>query len=190
MNFVVTEYIVKGKAGVSMNDKSKNEFIEVKLLTGDTETVSNKNVIGYCHFSEHKGYVTRNLLKSHKCDTKSCHYLEKYEDNSYWAAIDQIKVAECRKKETARRLRQEKEKLQKEWVATAQNIANDYGYKVKVIEIRKVPKKKKYILFYISKISDNDCYRYVNLAKDFGASLNGKVELRHIIDIKGNYAVY
>ncbi|MBQ5990058.1 MAG: hypothetical protein IJL67_11255 [Oscillospiraceae bacterium] len=171
-----------------MNDKSKNEFIEVKLLTGETWIVSNKNVIGYCH--KYNGYVTRNLLRSHKCYSKECRHLEKIEDNPYWAVIDQIKAAERRKRETARRLRQEKEKLQKEWADTAQNIANDYGYKVKVIEIRKVPKKKKYILFYISKISDNDCYRYVNLAKDFGASLNGKVELRHIIDIKGNYAVY
>ena len=135
---------MKGKSGDRVKNKTENEFMEVKLLTGETWIVSNKNVIGYCH--KYKGYVTRSLLRSHKCYSKECHHLEKFEDNPYWAAIDQIKAAERRKRETAHRLRQQEEQLHKEWIDTAQNIANEFGYNLKVIEVRKIPKKKKYIL--------------------------------------------
>lgn len=44
----------------------------------------NKPPIGYCHCYLHKGYLTSKLLRKHKCLTKNCHYLEKYEQHRYW----------------------------------------------------------------------------------------------------------
>lgn len=173
-----------------MDDKRNNDFIETKLLTGEHLFISKKAIVGYCHFSEHNGSVTKTLLKSHECVIKECHYFEKYKDNPYWTAIEQEQAAKQRKKETARRLKKEENDKLREWIKTAQNIADDLGYKLKVITVKKVPRKKKYILFYISKVSKNDWYMYFELAKAFGATLDGRVELRHIIDIDGYYATY
>ena len=43
-----------------------------------------ENSIGYCHYSQHLGYVNDNIIKKHQCLEKQCKYLERYEDNIYW----------------------------------------------------------------------------------------------------------
>ena len=171
-------------------NKKTDEYIETKLLTGEYALVSKKSIIGYCHFSEHKGSMTKSLLKTHDCVAKGCHYFEKYIDNPYWAAMEQMQATKQKKKETARRIKKEEEDRLKELIDTAQNIANDLEYDLKVITVKKIPRKKNYILFYISKESQNDWYLYLELARVFGMKIGGKVELRHIIDINGYYATY
>ena len=39
--------------------------------------------IGYCHCEVHKGALTRELAKKHKCCIKHCKYLEKYPNTSW-----------------------------------------------------------------------------------------------------------
>ncbi len=80
-----------------MSDE-ENEYIETKLLTGERLLISKKAVVGYCHFSEHKGSITKTILKTHECVTKGCHYFEKYTDNPYWAAIEQMQTAKKKRK--------------------------------------------------------------------------------------------
>lgn len=46
---------------------------------------SNKeNAIAFCHYYEHKGYLSEGLLKQHCCVAKNCKYLQKYENKCYW----------------------------------------------------------------------------------------------------------
>lgn len=42
------------------------------------------NAVGFCHFKEHKGYITKDLLKQHDCLNKGCHYFQVFEDTEYW----------------------------------------------------------------------------------------------------------
>ena len=173
-----------------MDHDGKKEYIETKLITGDRLYISKKSVVGYCHFSEHKGSITKTLLKKHECVAKGCHYFEKYKDNPYWKGVEQAQAAKQKRRETARRIKKEEEKQRKEWIDTARIIADDLEYELKVITIKKIPHKNYYILFYLSKVSKNDWYLYFELAKAFGAKLGGRVELRHIVDINGYYATF
>lgn len=173
-----------------MDHDGKKEYIETKLITGDRLYISKKSVVGYCHFSEHKGSITKTLLKKHECVAKGCHYFEKYKDNPYWKGFEQVQAAKHIRRETARRIKKEEEKQRKEWIDTAQKIADDLEYELKVITIKKIPHKNNYILFYLSKVSKNDWYLYFELAKAFGAKLGGRVELRHIVDVDGYYATF
>ena len=66
------------------------DYIEIKPINGEKVYVSKNNVVGFCHFSEHKGSITKALLKSHECVKKGCHYFEKY-DVPYWKAIEKRK---------------------------------------------------------------------------------------------------
>ena len=46
---------------------------------------SNKdNAIAFCHYYEHRGYLSESLLKQHCCIAKNCRYLQKYENKPYW----------------------------------------------------------------------------------------------------------
>ena len=40
--------------------------------------------IGYCHCNSHKGALTTQLLKKHKCTKKVCPYLQKNLQHPYW----------------------------------------------------------------------------------------------------------
>lgn len=39
---------------------------------------------GFCHYSQHKGFVSSDLLKKHNCIGRECHYFCKYEDSPYF----------------------------------------------------------------------------------------------------------
>lgn len=45
-----------------------------------------ENRIGYCHNPNHRGYLSVNLLKNHKCLEKQCRYLEVHKDHPYWVS--------------------------------------------------------------------------------------------------------
>ena len=173
-----------------MEDSLFKDYIDTKLITGERLFIARKDVVGYCHYPQHRGAITKSILKNHECVLKECHYFEKCKNIPYWEGIEQQKASKQRKKETARRIKQEKEDQLKMWINTAQDIANDLGYELKVISVQKIPRKKNYIMFYISRASRNDWYMYLELAKAFGMKIGGRVELRHIVDIDGYYATY
>lgn len=43
-----------------------------------------KSAVAFCHNKVHKGYLTINMVKQHKCQEKQCKYFSKYQDNPYW----------------------------------------------------------------------------------------------------------
>lgn len=173
-----------------MSDNTNNDLIETTIITGAHIFISEKLIVGYCHYYKHKGTVTKKILKNHKCVIKDCHYFEKYADNSYWKNVEQKKAIQLKKRETALRIKNEEEARNKEWIEKAEHIADIQELELKIIRIKKVPKKKKYVLFYISKNPKNDWYMFLELAKEFGKEIGGTVELRHIKDIDGYYATY
>ena len=54
---------------------------KVTLIDGKT---SYKRPIGYCFCDTHRGYISKELLKSHKCLQKQCPFLRKNEEHPYW----------------------------------------------------------------------------------------------------------
>ena len=43
-----------------------------------------KNSIAFCHNPQHKGHLSKNLIKCHKCLDKQCRYLQIYSEHEYW----------------------------------------------------------------------------------------------------------
>ena len=152
-----------------MKKKKKTEkLVETRLMTGDTAFVGESNIVGYCHFSEHKGQMTKTLVQSHNCFKKECHYLEKYKDSPYWQALETQREAEIRKKETAKRLKAEEMERQAQWCSTAQKAADENGFKLKVTEVKKLPRKKEYVIFYRANSrfdKQNNMSEYVKLCR-------------------------
>ncbi len=163
------------------------DYAKLKLISGEYLLVKTDSVVGYCHCSEHRGYITKKYLKTHDCVRKGCHYFEK-RDNPYWTNIEQKKAAEQRKKENARRLKDEEEAKRLRWIDTAQKTADAMRYGLIVTNVKKIPRKKRYVLFYVSYYPKDDWYRFIDLARCFGEELGGRVELRHAKNADGSYA--
>ncbi len=170
------------------NSSNSTEYISVKLVGGGQVVTAVKNVVGYCHFAEHRGAITRTILKNRECAKKECHYFERCKDNTYWIAYDQMHAAQQQKKESRKRMLQEMKKQQMHYTEIAQRIADDLGYDIKVMEVKKT-EQNDYILYYISENDYNDWYLYFDLAKNYEKTVGGRVELKHIKDMNGNYAI-
>lgn len=167
----------------------KNDYVKIRLITGAMVVMQRKNLIGFCHYPVHRGGVTKALLKSHKCISKGCKFLQKYEDIPYWEAAEQIDASKKKMKTMKKQLKNEAEQRELAWVQTAQGIADDLDYCLKVVQITKLPKKDHYVLYYVSEYAEDDWYKYLDLAKGFGKVIGGWVELKHVKDVDGSYAV-
>lgn len=56
----------------------------IKTIDGEKHSVHINNIVGYCHVNIHEGYMTANLMKSHRCREKKCRYFEKFTEMPYW----------------------------------------------------------------------------------------------------------
>lgn len=44
----------------------------------------NEKPLGFCHYKNHSGYVSSDLLKKHNCIGRECHYFCRYDDSPYF----------------------------------------------------------------------------------------------------------
>lgn len=169
-----------------MSQKDDVEYINAKLITGEVAYLPKITVVGYCHFPEHKGNLTRSALKKHECLKKKCHYFERNKENKYCEIIEAMKE----EKKASKRTKKEQEQQLEDWKQKAQEIADKLGFDIKVTIIKKTDQKRRYILFYMSHEAKNDWFQYYDLAIKLGWATRRSFELRHIKDIDGSYAVY
>ena len=63
-----------------------------------------KQPCGYCWMKKHKGFLTVDLMKKHKCLERKCHYFQKYEQHSYWKQLETEKQKRRERRSRERRL--------------------------------------------------------------------------------------
>jgi len=88
-----------GRIPVISGPSTKSEKQTQHRLVDGQYGNSNK-IFAYCHFLQHRGYLTKALIKKHKCIEKRCFLLERLKPD-YW--IDLEKTDVLHKNERARR---------------------------------------------------------------------------------------
>lgn len=176
--------------GKILPDNGGKELVKTKLVSGEVLMISKNRIVGYCHCYLHRGALTKNLLKEHDCVGKGCHYFEKCAEAPYWVEKQKKRDESARQRERKRTEEEQKKALDESRIREAQKIADLLGYDMKVIQIKKTEGKKHFVMFYISDRDENDWYRFVDLAREFGHSRWAYVELRHIKDMQGNYVTF
>ena len=63
-------------------------ILTVKTIEGERKDVRVKNIVGFCHYKHHKGVVTKNLFKSHNCDSRNCYYFQKFAEYPFWENLE------------------------------------------------------------------------------------------------------
>ncbi len=64
----------------SRNGKSEYEYYEKRSRSAyqrkciDGKITGCGNCVGYCKYTEHPGFITRELRREHNCITKGCYY--------------------------------------------------------------------------------------------------------------------
>lgn len=166
-------------------DYSKANYYYGRHIFGSYTYVSKGRIVGFCHYKEHRGYITLPMLKERGCITKQCRYFEKNEEHPYWSSP---KPADKRK--TRKQMKAKIEEQERKLVEEAQECADFLGYNIKITSVRRDTENNTFLIYYISDLPENDYYRYINLARSFGGSKHVKTLLRHVKDIDGNYATF
>ena len=166
------------------------EIVKVKMLTGETIPIKNKNLLGWCHHGMHKGAVNRAIMEQHDCLGKKCPYLERNPKSPYWAnLVAQQKAKEAQKEKIREQKRQqaaEEEHLQfltDNW----QSYLDDMDSDMYIVRVAK-DAPSVYRIFYVSDNRFADGNRY----PDFLDTLkflhpHYRINLRHIRDVDGHF---
>ena len=170
----------------------KSGAIKVRLLNGTIADVKEEQIVGYCHYELHKGYVSSKLIKIHNCALKECPFLQRYEP-SYWN--------EQLNKERKKRLRKIK-KIQDSYEQnlsqdrmekikhSAQKIANQYLFPIFITGVSNI-KGYVYSIHYVSAERKNDWQKYyqiIDVLKEMYKGLG--FTLRHVKKLDGSYATF
>ena len=69
-------------------------IIPVKTIEGERKDIKVKNIVGFCHYKHHKGVLTKNLFKAHRCENRGCYYFQKFAEYPFWENRERQKEAE------------------------------------------------------------------------------------------------
>ena len=164
----------------------QSEYISVKLLTGIRIYTKWENVVGYCHCDTHRGSITKTLLKSHDCINKKCPFFKR-DNPEYWKRVDAANAAKQRRKQKIKAKKAKRTDKTEKLTLTAQSMADELGYNIKITSVRKDRDKNKYYIFYISEWEYNDIIRFLELKAAYAYWLNAKVEMKHLRRADGEY---
>lgn len=167
-----------------------NEYLRANLIGQKPSLIKSSSVVGYCHCDRHKGFLTKQLHKSHECAAKQCPFLEKFEDYPYW------KNLELEKRKKAYRRNEERRRLSKKEAADnallklareAQLYCYEAGFPIVITKLR-MTEDTNYIVNYVSDNLYNDWALYFGLALFLGKKYRKKFMLRHVKLPDGGYA--
>ena len=118
-------------------------------------------------------------------------------DNQYWDELKRIQLKKNRRKNKIQTIKAEKAAIKRHYDAItsiyyeiALCIIEELGYDIKILDIKKVPNMRKYILIYISHNPYNDWHQFIDVARAFGKKTGHLLELKHAKNIDGSYATF
>ena len=173
-----------------MGFEEDHEYVKTLLLKAGVGVISKDNIVGYCRYPEHKGAITKNILKNQGCLKKNCRYFSKDLTNPYWDRLKEQQDAVDKKKRRKAALKAEEKQRYDNLLSSAQELADEMSYEIKIRDVYLIPGQKTYLLWYVSKKEENDCYDYFEFAKALGKQWKAKVKLVHKKNKNGKYIRY
>lgn len=146
------------------NDSSCG-VIKTKIAHGNYTCVYKNNIVGVCTYPVHRGMVTKNVLKSHKCHMKKCRYFKKT-NYEYWNLREP-------KKESSKFA--DYHKYLPDNFLFVQDTAKIFGYYIEVLAITELIDK--YVIHY-KNISENFNNDFTVLCDEISRIWDKSVEFR------------
>lgn len=133
---------------------------------------TDRDVIGFCSYYQHLGFLDERLLKTHQCLEKSCGNLERNYNNRYWERQADRKLDRISsKREKKARIQLERNNLIYEDKVRdiMQRWADDVGYEIQIVRVSCTEQGHK--VFYVSDKDYDDWADYGVLVEMGNANL-------------------
>lgn len=204
--------MVKSDTSNAISDRKKKPFIPrvligplptpdepvlVTLLGLEKRTVLQDEIIGCCHYEQHPGKITVDLIKRHHCLKKRCNFFEKYEVSSLWIENER-KMAQkelhksyrayVKKAKAERKAKEATEADALDALKTEfQRFMDALHYTVRIIRLE-MQAKNVYRVFYVSDKPVLDSLYYPNFLAIVEVNHpKYQLTMQHIRDIDGHY---
>ena len=158
----------------------------IKMVSGKSCLCSQTDIPGFCLSERHPGGLTPAMLHSHQCIEKNCTYFQRNYDSLYWVK----KAKRIQRKQALKKQQEFEASLHQDWKLKAMHTANQLMLRIRVMRVEYHSADDRYTVFYISKKSYDDKREYQFFKSSLNKVLGGDVELRHIKNMDGTYAVY
>lgn len=187
------DYIGSEGEKAARKQAAVQEIVTVKMLTGETVSIKQKRILGWCHHRIHKGAVTRTIMKQHDCLGKNCPYLERNANSPYWANLVAQKKAKENRKEKIRAQKQQQAAEEEHLIQLLeswQSYLDDMESDMYIVRVAKVAPSV-YRIFYVSDNSFADGNRYPAFLETLKfLHPHYRINLRHIRDVDGHFVTY
>ena len=173
----------------SEHDSVPNTVVSARLLGNHRILISNKNIVGCCHYKLHPGKLTRKIMEQHDCLGKQCRFFEKYAEAGYWIEHEnRQRQKEITKQKKATRKQQEANAAEyfEELRILFQSYADEAGYAMQIIRVKGV--RASIYVFYVSDYPFADGNRFPQFIKSVHFHFpHHRVILRHVMALDGHF---
>lgn len=160
-----------------MPEKWRDGYRYGKIVNGGVDWVALTTIVGYCHFKEHSGFITKNVIKEKDCYNKGCGYFERYNDCLYWVEKERKKAKKARWKMERQAEKKAKEELSLSIKTEACRLIEICGYPIKVVGFTEL-NRNEWVVRYVSDSSINDEIFYYDIALKLSYHFKLKFMLR------------
>lgn len=174
----------------------ETDFKPVRLITGTYMEYG--NIVGYCTCDTHRGYLSKVLLRNHKCIEKGCPFLTKHNEE-YWGQRtyrEQKRINEKTQNKQKKAIKKEQNQQEQEFLnyckMTAQRLASELGFDMIITRVSRNNDNKlncDYIIHYVSNRKFDDFKLYFSLAKCLSKSFKKTFRFRRIRTLTGELAM-
>lgn len=172
-----------------MSKLSTQHIVDIKLITGKKIKIRKGKIVGYCHNIIHKGALTSQLLKEHKCIEKECTYFKKCTKAGFWEAQERTRKMKEKSKERKKQTKlkkQENDEIINEIKSCAEKIVIETSYNIMVTSVVKRAKEK-YTIFYVSDKQENEKQMCKFLSDEMFFRIGELCYFKHIKDGNGRF---
>lgn len=162
-------------------------ILTVKTIEGERKDVRVKNIVGFCHYKHHKGIITKNLFKSHNCDSRGCYYFQKFSEYPFWENVEKQKEAERIFAERKKEKKISKVYISNDILSDISKMMSEHPLPTIVTSITRVNPNR----IQINYVTDRDYDDHVDfngIRNRLQAKYSQQFKLQHIKLLSGEYA--
>ena len=161
--------------------------VPVKTIEGEWKDVRVKNIVGFCHYKYHKGIITKNLFKSHDCDSRGCYYFQKFDEYPFWKNVEKQKAAVRTYTEHKKEKELSKVYISNDILSDISTMMSEHPLPSIVTSIKRINP----IRIQINYVTDRDYDDHVDfngIKKKLQTKYKQQFSLQHIKLLDGEYA--
>lgn len=162
-------------------------ILTVKTIEGERKDVRVKNIVGFCHYKHHKGVVTKNLFKSHNCDSRNCYYFQKFSEYPFWENLEKQKEANRTFAERKKEKKNSKIYINNDILADVSTMMSEHPLPTIVTSITRVSPTSIQIN-YVTNRDYDDHVDFNGIKKRLQVRHGQQFKLQHIKLPNGKYA--